>query len=383
MRSSSSRIFASLLVGSGLIGAIACGSRTGLFGPDQNLIAALDAGKDAGEDLDGAVPCKPGKFGFDLALTQLMFVIDRSGSMKFRLSGPPAEGTVVPRAEWRWTVFQNALRKTLPSFDQQIAMGAKFFPEEQTLGDRSRSCLVDQGAGLAPKRGNAGSIISTFDTTEPVGGTPTSEAVRLASQFLSASRSVARTIVLATDGAPNCNNALDGNSCICTTNPTSVNPDPCGTQDSSCLDDERTIQTIRTVADDRKIPVYVIGIGSTERPEFLRVLDQMAVAGGRPRPTAPRHYNVQSESDLTLALETIRDSVAKCTYLTPSAPVDPNRITVEINGVSIPRDQTKTNGWDWIDQAFGWLAFFGDACQQAQNGSTPQATGVSGVVSCD
>ena len=56
-------------------------------------------------------------------------------------------------------------------------------------------------------------------------------------------------------------------------------------------------------------------------------------------------------------------------------------IRVEIDGVSIPRDQTKTNGWDWIDQAFGELAFFGDACLKAQGSGLPSV--VSGVVTCD
>jgi len=126
------------------------------------------------------------------------------------------------------------------------------------------------------------------------------------------------------------------------------------------------------------IPVYVIGIGSTERPEFLTVLDNMAVAGGRPRPTTPKHYNVQSSDELKGALQSIGDSIAKCTYLTPSAPTDPNAINVEINGKSIQRDPTHTNGWDWVDQAFGTLAFFGPSCDAASSG-TPAITG---VVSC-
>jgi hypothetical protein len=78
-----------------------------------------------------------------------------------------------------------------------------------------------------------------------------------------------------------------------------------------------------------KIPVYVIGIGSTERPAFLKVLDDMAVAGGRPRPSAPFHYNVQTAAEMKSALASISDSIAKCTYLTPSAPTDPNAISVE------------------------------------------------------
>jgi hypothetical protein len=209
--------------------------------------------------------------------------------------------------------------------------------------------------------------------------------VRIAAQYLSQSRSVARTLVLATDGAPNCNGNLDALSCVCTSQASQSSRDDCANNPNrgrfSCLDDARTIETIRGVAEDRKIPVYVIGIGSTERPEFLRVLDQMAIAGGRPRPTAPRHYNVQSASDLTSALTGIRDSVAKCTYLTPSAPVDPNRIVVEIDGSVVARDQTKTNGWDWIDQAFGWLGFFGDACKAVQGASSTPSV-VAGVVSC-
>jgi hypothetical protein len=374
----------SALVAAGLtVAMVSCGSRTGLFGPDPGLIVT-DASPDAGSDAEdaGPIPCVPGEFTFELALTQLMFVMDRSGSMKFSLDGR----TQVPRSQWRWTILQNALRKTITTFDQQIAMGAKFFPEvisEADQFDQERSCQTDTGVPIAPARGNANQIIDSFDTSEPRGGTPTSEGVRLTAEFLQQRRSVSRTIVLATDGAPNCNPDLDSEVCVCT----AALPAQCaGTfQDRgrfSCLDDGRTIDVIRNIAENNKIPVYVIGIGSTERPEFLQVLDAMAIAGGRPRKAAPRHYNVQSENDLTAALESIRDSVAKCTYLTPSAPTDPNKITVEIDGVPIPRDQTKTNGWDWIDQTFGELAFFGDACLKAQGAGGPPAL-VSGVVTCD
>jgi hypothetical protein len=379
-----SRLAFALIAAGSAAGAAACGSRTGLFGPEPEFLSSTDAGRDADADLDGAVPCIPGRFDFELAVTQLMFVIDRSGSMKFTLDGrDEIDGAPVPRSQWRWTILRDALRQTLPSFDEQIAMGAKFFPEELTNDDlfsSERSCRTDTGVAIPPKRGNSNAIIATFDRTEPLGGTPTSEAIRIAAQALSQSRSVARTLVVATDGAPNCNRDLDARTCVCTsTVPCSTNP---GRGRYSCLDDERTIATIRSVAEDQKIPVYVIGIGSTERPDFLRVLDEMAIAGGRPRSTTPRHYNVQSPDDLTNALETIRDSVAKCTFLTPSAPVDPDLIRVEIDGRPVPRDPTKTNGWDWIDQTFGWLAFFGDACRAAQRASS-RASGVSGTVSCE
>lgn len=386
LRSSSSlrsKVGSALIAGGVTVAMVSCGSRTGLFGPDPGFFsgdATPDAAATDASD-DGPVPCVPGRFRFELALTQLMFVIDRSGSMAFTLNGEQN----APRNRWRWTILQNALRQTITTFDEQIAMGAKFFPEvlsQSDLFDSQRSCRTDTGVAIAPSRWNSAAILEVFDVTQPRGGTPTAEAVRSAATFLTQTRSVARTIVLATDGAPNCNGDLDARTCICTSTPPDICSDNPGRGRYSCLDDGRTIDVIRETADNQKIPVYVIGIGSTERPEFLQVLDQMAIAGGRPRPTTPRHYNVQSENDLTNALETIRDSVAKCTYLTPSAPTDPNKITVEIDGVTIPRDQTKQNGWDWADQAYGALAFFGDACTAAQGAGGPPAV-VTGVVTCD
>lgn len=375
------RFFAlSVIVGAS---AMSCGSRTGLFGPDETAAIApqsSDASPDRVVDagLDAPIACTPGEFTFELALTQLMFVIDRSGSMAFDVDGARNR----PRSTWRWSLLQSALRRAITAFDEQIAMGAKFYPEplsESDLSSAQRSCRSDVGVGIAPARGNAETILDVFDTTTPRGGTPTAEAIRTTSDFLRRTRSIARTIVLATDGAPNCNGSLDANACVCTSTA------PCGGSTAgrfSCLDDDRTISAIRDTAQAGNIPVYVIGIGGTEAPEFLQVLDEMAVAGGRPRPTSPRHYNVQSEDELTAALESIRDSVARCTYLTPSAPTDPSAIAVRIGGAAVDRDQTKQNGWDWVDRELGALAFFGEACTKAQNANGAPAV-VTGVVRCD
>ncbi|AKV03292.1 hypothetical protein AKJ09_09955 [Labilithrix luteola] len=359
-----------------VLGAASCGSRTGLFvgEPDMSDSSTQiqpDAPIDAAPDV---VPCVPGEFGFDLATAQLMFVLDRSGSMAFSLTSPTLPDPGEPS---RWEALHDGLAEAIRPLDQQLAMGAKFYPEalsEDDLASTALACLTDNGVGIAPARGNAESILDVFFTTEPRGGTPTAEAIRLAAQYLADRRTVARTIVVATDGAPNCNGDLDGARCVCT-----AAGGDCRRSEYSCLDDTRTIDVIHQIAEVQKIPVFVIGLGSTERPEFLRVLDDMAVAGGRARPTVPRHYNVQSPVELRSALQTISDSIARCTYLTPSTPNDPNAIDVEINGVSIPRDTNHKNGWDWVDQAYGSLAFFGDACDRAQAATSK----VNGRVSCE
>lgn len=374
------RVVATSFVTAGLmLVAGACGSRTGLFAPDELGLQNGDASRLDG-DVDAFVPCTPGDFTFELALTQLMFAIDRSGSMAFTLAGLDK----MPRSQWRWTILQNSLAQTITTFDNQIAMGAKFFPEELTgdqASEQDKACRLDNGIAIPPARGNAETILRVFDTSTPIGGTPTSEAIRISADALTASRSVARTIVLATDGAPNCNGDLDRQSCVCTS---ARNQPPCSSYSNgqyNCLDNTRTLETIRHTNEDLGIPIYVIGIGSTDRPDLLDVLDGMAVAGGRPRTDGTRrYYAANSQDELTTALETIRDTVSKCTYLTPSAPNDPDAITVKISGATVRRDPTKQNGWDWLDRRLGSLQFFGDACTRAQSATTP--TAVSGTIVC-
>jgi hypothetical protein len=293
-------------------------------------------------------------------------------------------GQLPPGVPSRWQTLQDALFQTILPFDNALAMGAKFYPEVADEGAPvEEACRTDLGVALPPRRGNASAILNVFDTTAPVGGTPTSEAVRLAAQYVTSVRGVSRVMVLATDGAPNCNGNLDNGRCTCTAT-TQTGEQACAGREGgefNCLDDRRAIDVVRAIFEVQKIPVYVIGIGSTERPEFLKVLDDMAVAGGRARPTAPRHYNVQTAAEMKSALNVIQDSVAKCTYLTPSAPTDPNAISVEIDGSPVARDTSHRNGWDWVDQAYGTMTFFGPACDRASAaGKAPQ---VAGVVRCE
>jgi len=360
---------------------VACGSRTGLFGLDETNGVLPQPPEDASipdapkppidATPDGPVPCKPGRFDFDPATAQLMFVIDRSGSMAYTLDGrDPNPGELD-----RWTILRNGLAQTLTGFDQQIAMGAKFYPS--TFVNPALQCEVTSSVDVSLKAGNASAIVKVFDDTAPIGGTPTAQALSVAADHVSKIRGIARTLVLATDGAPNCNFDHPTSPCVCT----SPDPGACSPVDdvSLCLDDTNTINTVKNIADVQKVPVYVIGIGSAESATYRKVLDDMAVAGGRAKSTSPRYYSATTANELTTALTSIRDSVGNCTFLTPSAPTDPNAITVEIGGVSIKRDTTRTEGWDWIDQSYGTLALFGQACADAQKG----ATKVSGVVRCD
>ncbi|MDB4998834.1 MAG: hypothetical protein JWM74_6266 [Myxococcaceae bacterium] len=358
-----------------------CGARTPLIEPeafeeptpDASVIPDASTKDVSREDVTDAPICTPGRFVFQLAAAQLMFVIDRSGSMALDLSGN------TPRlAPTRWQTLETGLRQTIVPFSAQLAMGAKFFPEPtNNQGDAEQACRTDQGVGIPPALNNANAILDVFTKTSPRGGTPTSEAVRLAAEYVANQRTVARAIVLATDGAPNCNGKLNRQTCTCT----STDSTACRGQfdgQYECLDDTRTITVIGDIFKTRQIPVYVVGIGGSELPAYLATLDAMAVAGGRPKPVSPKYYHVQTPTEMNSALTTIRDSVSRCTFITPSVPTDPNAISIEINGAQVPRDPTRVEGWDWVDQTYGVVAFFGTACTSASGGGAK----VGGVVAC-
>lgn len=341
-----------------LTGLSSCGSRTGLFGPERTL----DGGtKDV---IVEASSCVPGTFRFALARPNLMFVLDRSASMALPLDG----------SSTRWQVLEVALAGAITSFDTEIAMGARFYPAEDSgniFGPLN--CGQDTASkAITPAVGNASKILDVFAATEPFGNTPTADALTRAVEDISNSRAIANAIVLATDGAPNCNTQLDRETCECSS------PDGCteGSKlSTNCLDDARTIQTITGIVDGRKIPVYVIGIGVVS--PFDRTIDAMALAGRRPRSGSPRYYPGDTPELLSEAFTTIRDSVAKCSYVTSSVPTNPDAISVEVRGERIPRDLAHIDGWDWIDQASGQLQLFGSACERA----TPDE--VTGTVRCE
>ena len=338
-----------------------CGARTPLA--DSEPLPEVDASLPE----DGPPPgCVPGRFALEHAIAQLMFVIDRSGSMAFDLRSDTRQGPS------RWATLENGLRQTAIPLTKQVAMGAKFFPEP--VGDFAgvdESCRSDLGVAIAPALDNAYKILDVFAKTRPRGGTPTAEAVRIAAEYVASQRKIGRAIVLATDGAPNCNGALPSSTCVCTIASCDRSA---GAFD--CLDDARTVNVIGDIFTTRQIPVYVVGIGGGELPAYIQTLDAMAVAGGRAGPTSPKYYDVQTPAQMSSALTTIRDSVTRCTYLTPSVPTDANAISIEIDGVLVKRDPNHVDGWDWVDQTYGVIGLFGSACGDKDTAK------VSGIVAC-
>jgi hypothetical protein len=334
-----------------------CGAKTGLEIPEYRLDAGRDA-RDTSVDspmLPDAPMCMPGRFPLQPDVAEVMLVIDRSASMRLTITG--AED--FPPSEWRWAILREALADSLAGLDSRVLVGAKFYPDPifMPAPDAETACRSSDTIDVRPRMGTASEIISIFDSPEPLGGTPTAVALAAAARGFSATAE-RRFLVLATDGAPNCNGDLPGASCVCTS------PDPACTEPRpgpfACLDDTRTLDVITGLRTGEGIPTYVIGI---DGPDFRDVLDRMAIAGGRPRtiPGEPSFYSVRSPDHLRMALEEITGSISACGFLTPALPPTDAAFSIEIDGRRV--EESPINGWTWANRATGELELHGDACE--------------------
>lgn len=348
----------------GLLAVAACGARTALKLPDAATLTDT-----LNEDMDDALDVAP-EIALDVCAAQsipvrrqtptVLLLLDRSGSMSQDLQG----NSGLPS---RWDVLQTALERSLGRFERAIEMGVMLFPASSSSGLCSASVSLD----LRPQLNHANAILQVMRRSVPTGRTPTWAALQSATRWFDQSVTSGRSfqVVLATDGAPNCNATLNGLACTCTGLGTTTTNE-CEREPELCLDDTRTIDGVRALA-GRGIATYVIGIDGDRRGYLVDVLNALARAGGRPNPRTPEraYYSVQQPQDLDTAFDAIQRTVVECNLAAARRPPASDSVRLEIDGEVIARDPARVGGWDWNSPTGANLTLYGAACERAQQGS--------------
>ncbi|MGA7119081.1 MAG: vWA domain-containing protein [Polyangiaceae bacterium] len=300
--------------------ATACGARSWLPSDPR----WEDGGTCVGTD----VPIVPN-------VPNLYFVLDVSGSML---------------DNGKWGNVRTAVADLVREIGANANFGVTVFPEpgasECTAGIEVMPLRPGDWGGAT----QAAFIAATALT--PNGGTPTAATFHSLVHKLAALPSLT-FVILATDGGPNCDAAIQ--PCTvdqCTTNIDGTNtlqcppggPANCCTGNpEGCLDGDATAQAVSDLR-TAGVQTYVMGIPGSA--PYAAVLDQLATAGGTARPSEPLYYQVDSPDTNALsdAFEQIADAVMKsCTLLLEKNPGDPNMVNVAVNGTVIPSDGP--DGW--------------------------------------
>lgn len=245
---------------------------------------------------------------------ELMLLLDRSGSMK----QPPMRGGLLSK----WQEVTPALHETVMGTDSLVQWGLKFFPTETV-------CSVPDGVDVPPAMGNYAKIGPAITAATPEGmGTPTHYALdKLVAYFKATPSDNTRYIVVATDGEPNCADAM--------------------TDD---LDDtEGAIMAVANAA-AAGYKVYVVGIATTTSTTANDVLNRMADAGGTARmvaATEPRYYPVANKADLISSLKLITGKVIDCVFPLDKQPPSPNDVKVEVDGMRLTNNSAQASSWKY------------------------------------
>jgi hypothetical protein len=313
------------------------------------------------------------------------FILDRSGSMQDKLPGSTYDKYLAARV---------AIADVLKQIGHRVRYGAAVFP---MAGGSIDGCAA--GAEIFATRdgdpasyaasGELGPVLSAFllQTAKygPSGGTPTAPTIEALRPTLTA-LSGKTVVILATDGAPNCNQLASCPAAEC--GPVIENQTLGGKQCSAsfnccdpavvpggqlyCVDDDATEAAIAELA-AAGIDTYVIGMPGSEFYDDL--LDRLAIAGNTARPTPPHYYPISSSTELGDALRAIGVEIAiSCTIALGQTPPDPALVNVYFDTTLVGYDEV--DGWAWLDPTT--IELRGAACALLKSGDILQVQVVSG-----
>ncbi len=304
----------------------------------------------------------------------LYFVFDRSGSMTETMPGTDVT---------RYQAALQAVGEALQPVGNRARYGAAVYP----LSGSNGSC----GAGeevFAPEPGDplksdgsTGPVLKTFlnrlRLQTPQGSTPTAATLRALRPTLQALGGTT-SVVLVTDGAPNCNARArcDSSKCIPDLERAPIGDELCGDRISccdpaevgtgagaNCIDDDGAEAAVSELA-ALGIPTYVVGLPGSET--YAAVLDRLARAGGVPNSGSTAYFATTDSASLSSALYDIGAGVSiPCEIELPRLPADLSQINVYFDGEAVPFDPEQ--GWSWLGDAA--VALRGTACETLQSGA--------------
>jgi len=297
----------------------------------------------------------------------VLLVMDKSGSMNETPDG---------YNQTKWDALHTALGAALGEVRGVVNFGLQFFPVtnnpnvpiptdcaeptdrccEMPAESTEITVPIGRGVDTVPE------ILRSLNEADATGGTPTAVALSHAYDYFTSGAGAAlggtRIVLLATDGAPNCNSDISCSIDTCTLNledsqgcptPEAGGSNCCTSRPEACLDADGTLSQIQRLA-GQGIQTIVVGIPGSEL--YQGNLQDFAAAGGFTKPDGDDgYYEVTAAGgvdELTQTFEEITTSlVTECEIPITQEIPNLNLVNVAVDCEVIPKgDEAGTeNRW--------------------------------------
>ena len=238
---------------------------------------------------------------------------------------------------------------------------------------------VTQGDVITGSDGPTTNGLRLATITNPEGGTPVSATLEVLTPTL-LGLSGETYVVIATDGGPNCNDQAmcDASGCMlnieqvfgCDPNVNCCAPNGVGGP-THCVDQAATIAAIDKLV---AAGVHVVTLGIPGSETYAAVLDAMAVAGGLPRPGAPKYYRVDQLGEIGSVLAEIAKVAITCEFTLIDPPQEQGFTNVYLDGQVLTYGLP--DGWTWEPPST--VRLVGASCDRVQAGKVVNVQIVSG-----
>ena len=278
----------------------------------------------------------------------MLVVLDRSGSMNFDVGGAwPATSST------RWDIATRVVKSVTKQYDADIRFGLSLFP----LPD---SCNVAANSVVPVADGRAAPLATALPQ---IPGYFYDKDIPATSQYkgLGSSTPLGRALEM-TANEPELSNTAYANHVLVVTD----GDDTCG---------GNPVNAVKTLF-GKNIKTYVVGFagGQYVNPTTLNT---MAVEGGTARTGTEKYYRADDQQALIDALAKIAKGAANCSFNLQSAPPDPKKIFVYVNGKLVAQDTTRVNGWDYGNNNLR-ITLYGGACDGLTQAANPNVSLVYG-----
>ena len=254
----------------------------------------------------------------------------------------------------RWQVMRDDLGAIL-DIGAYVRWGLKLFPSPG-----AGACGVADSVEVSLALDSPATIKGTLESTVVSDLAPLGDALRAAGTYLQElTDHSARSILLASSGVA-----------TCAIRDARVDAAPPGWSASE-LDAVQAAGDVHSAG----IPVYVLSFdgpanaANTAEQAFLGAL---ASAGG-----TTNYYSANDKQGLLNSLLPAPDPIVSCVMSLPTAPPDPDHVSVTLTGGLVPRDPTGLEGWNYTSSVA--IALFGSYCDKLRR---PEDVTVTIVFGC-